>query len=417
MRHQLDVSQPNLKIRRWAFIAIWFVGSVAGGAYFFHSKVQAEAKRKKEAELRTAELALGPKIRAAVVRMSKPTRQLLFIGEARPQVAVTIYSKASGYIKEIKVDRGDRVKKGDIIAVIESAEVQRQYDGARAEAATKTALAQRMKQLKQKNLISAQEAEQAINDATIAQARLGSVATQLSYGILRAPFDGVITAKFADVGALVQNATNSQTSALPLVTVSNLDRLRVTSSVDQRTAHMVNVGQEVSISNPDRPETKIKATVTRSSGELDPRTRMKTIEIDVDNSGNTLLSGSFVQITMQVPVPSFPQIPSAALITKKGKFFVPVISKDSKLSFKEVRVAETDGKVVRIKDGIDVGEVVGLSVGSTIADGSKVRPTIEEVEKAKGVELRAPAEEKKDKKDKKDNKDKKDKKDDKGKGK
>ena len=130
------------------------------------------------------------------------------------------------------VDKGDKVKKDQLLAVIESPEIDKQYMGALADQKNKKAIAGRMSQLRARDLVSPQEADQAESDYAVAQSKLDSLAVQKSYENLRAPYDGTVTARFADPGALVQNATNSQTSALPVVTVNTIDELRVYVYVD-----------------------------------------------------------------------------------------------------------------------------------------------------------------------------------------
>ena len=102
--------------------------------------------------------------------------------------------------------------------------------------------------------------------------------------VMRAPFDGIITARYADPGALVQAATSAQTTALPVVALSQTDRLRVYVYPDQKTASSVQMGDKAEVSDVTRPETKLSATVSRTTGELDVKTRTLLVEIELGQS-------------------------------------------------------------------------------------------------------------------------------------
>src|SRR6185312_11402965 len=135
--------------------------------------------------------------------------------------------KVAGYIKTVAVDVGDRVKANDVVATIESPETDRALDAAQADYDNKQLTSSRIAQLLQRKLVSPQEADQARTEAAVAKERLEGLHEQQGYETLRAPFAGRVTARFADPGALAQNAASSQTSALPVVTVSQTDALRV----------------------------------------------------------------------------------------------------------------------------------------------------------------------------------------------
>jgi len=126
--------------------------------------------------------------------------------------------------------------------VVESPETDRQFDAAKSDADNKSLIAQRYKPLLEKKLVSQQEADQAFSDSDIAASRLGQLKVMKDYEQLRAPFDGVVTARYADPGALMQNAETGSTGALPVFTVAKTDRLRVTFYVDQKDAPFVRPG-------------------------------------------------------------------------------------------------------------------------------------------------------------------------------
>jgi membrane fusion protein, multidrug efflux system len=321
----------------------------------------------------TNTLSEGPKFRVVPVKASAATRTIRVIGEARPNATVTLYAKTSGYLKSINVDRGDRVQAGAPIAVIESPETDKAYLGAKAEAEYRRLIATRTSQLLEKKLVSQQEADQASTEASVAEHKLAAVAEQQGYQTLRAPFSGTITARYADPGALVQNAGNSQTSALPVVTISRTDRLRVFIYLDQRDATHVRVGTPAQVSLEENQAVHIPARINRISGELDPRTRKLLAEIDLQNSDNRIVAGSFVEVSVTVPAQVMSEIPADALLVRGDKNFVAVIGLDGVIHFKQVTIARTDGSVIVVSSGVAPGEKVALNVGDAVAEGTKVR--------------------------------------------
>ena len=171
--------------------------------------------------------AKGPVVQVVEAGRSAAAQQVTVLASVTPYQQATLYAKVSGYLSKVLVDKGDPVKAGQLLATIESQEIDAQYNSARADLANKQRIAQRYGQLQSQNAIAAQQAEQAEADARVAKATVDQYATLKSYQRLVAPFDGRVTARFADPGALVQNATTSQTAAQPVVTISDDTRLRI----------------------------------------------------------------------------------------------------------------------------------------------------------------------------------------------
>lgn len=326
-----------------------------------------------EARGRTEEQARGPRVRVAPVTQSPPERELVLQGEARPFLSVTLYAKVSGYLTNMRADKGDRVKARQVIATIASPELDQQYAAALADARNKRINADRVNALGPSGVVSKQETDLARANADVAEATQGSISAQRDYRTIRAPFDGTVTARFADPGALIQAATNAQTGAVPIVTVSKTDRLRIYVYLDQGSAALVHVGDPALLRVPERPGFVRKAAITRVSGELAPRTRTMLTEIDVDNADGAILPGSFVRVSIRVKTPALPEIPVEALVTRQDKAFVPVVDGGGRLRYRPVNVADDDGKSVRLLDGVTVGERVALNVGNEVEDGAQVQ--------------------------------------------
>src|ERR1043166_8879842 len=176
---------------------------------------------------RKAKSLLAPAGKTTPAEISPAVRHLTLLGEARPFAEVTLYAKVSGYLKSILVDRGDHVHQGELLATIESPETDRAVSAARAEYDQRRVTADRVAKLLAQQFVSPQEADQARADAAVAHERLAALEEQQADESLRAPLDGTVTTRYADPGALVQSAATSQTNALPVLTVSETDRLRV----------------------------------------------------------------------------------------------------------------------------------------------------------------------------------------------
>lgn len=296
------------------------------------------------------------------------------IGEARPFQSAIVYAKVSGYMRSISVDKGDFVRANQIVAVIDSPETDKQYQAAVADAHNKELIANRAATLVKKQMISQQDADQAQADAAVSKANLEQIGTLKSYEELRAPFTGTVTARYADPGALIQNATASQTSALPVVEISETGRLRIYVYVDQAHAPFVRNGDAVTVLDPANPSLKVDARVTRTSGEIDPKTRTLLVEIDVENPHNRILAGSFVQVELKVQTPRYVEVPSDALIVRGTQTFVAVVNSDNTVKFTQVVVAEQTGETARLFSGLDEGERVARNLGERVPEGAKVQP-------------------------------------------
>ncbi len=316
----------------------------------------------------------GPSVEVAIAHKVAGSDTIRLIGEARPFQSAIVYAKVSGYMRSISVDKGDFVRGGQVLAVIESPEIDKQYQAAVADAHNKELIANRAATLVKKEMISQQDADQAEADAAVSKANLEQLATMKSYEQLLAPFTGTVTARYADPGALIQNATAAQTSALPVVEVSETGRLRIYVYVDQAHAPFVKNGDPVTILDQARPEVKVEAKVTRSSGEIDPKTRTLLVEIDVDNPHNRILAGSFVQVELKVQTPRYVEIPSDALIVRGTQTFVAVVTADNTVKFTQVAVAEQTGETARLLAGVEEGERVARNLGERVPDGAKVQP-------------------------------------------
>ncbi|HVH10629.1 MAG TPA: efflux RND transporter periplasmic adaptor subunit [Gemmatimonadales bacterium] len=330
-----------------------------------------------EGRARAAAVAAGPRVRVARVVAAAGSQRLTLLGEARPYASVTLYAKVSGYLRQIPVDKGDAVAAGQVLAVIESPELDQQFEAARADARNKRVNAERFRALATENASSAQEAERYETDATVAEANVKGLETLKSYELIRAPFAGRVIARYADPGALVQNATTAQTGALPILTLSETGRLRVYAYVDQQDAPLVGAGTPAEITVPDRPEIHIASRVARVSGQLDTRTRTLLAEVDLENRQGLILPGSYVTVALAAKGRGYPELPVGALILRGDTTLVAVLDSANRVAFRRVTVARDDGRSAQIAAGVGPGERVAVNLGESVAEGAHVQPVEE----------------------------------------
>jgi RND family efflux transporter MFP subunit len=316
--------------------------------------------------------AKGPVVQVVEAAGSTGQQKVTVLASVQPYQQATLYAKVSGYLSKVLVDKGDAVKAGQLLATIESQETDAQYNSARADLVNKQRNAQRYDQLLRQNAIAAQQADQADADFRVAKATLDQYATLKSYERLVAPFDGRVTARFADPGALVQNATTSQTAAQPVVTISDDTRLRIQAYVQQDVAPFVHEGDSAEIVDAANTGRSVTAKVTRVAGQLDPRTRTMLVEVVLDNKDRFLLGGSFAYMTLHVAGSSATQVPVGALITRANDQFIAVVGSDSRLHYIKVAVASTDGDTVTLAGGIKPGTRIAVDLPAEATDGGLV---------------------------------------------
>ncbi|MDR3539029.1 MAG: efflux RND transporter periplasmic adaptor subunit, partial [Acetobacteraceae bacterium] len=223
---------------------------------------------------------------------------------------------------------------------------------------------------------SQQATEQADTDMQMAEARVAELATMKSYEQIRAPFDGRITARFIDPGALVQNSTTNQTSNQPVVTLADDRKLRVNVYVEQRDAPLIRVGDMADVSDGADSSRRVQARIARTSGTLDPRTRTLFVELEVDNADHFLVPGSFAYVTLHLPVAAYPELPVAGLLVRGASTFVAGVGEDGLVRLRPVKVASTDGVRVSVSEGVTVGDRVAINLPDEVADGARVQPVL-----------------------------------------
>jgi len=314
------------------------------------------------------------------VQVMKPTRQdvvqtLRLPATISPYYQTTLYAKVSGYLKSIAVDKGDVVKAGQILAVIDDPELRERYHQAQSEYEIKKITYERLANVRKENpdVIAKQDVDVAEANYQGAKHALDQLASMLDYTKVRAPYDGIVTARFVDPGALIQAATSSATQAVPLFTIMDISTLRFYINVPQEDAPLVKKGTPVTIAISGLPEKTLKATVTRSTVALDPGTRSLLAEIDLPNPGHDLAPGMFAEVVLELRRhPDALVVPPAALVSEGSSKFVFTVEQGVARKI-PVETGIDDGLWIEITSGLTGAENVVVTGKARLSDGLQVK--------------------------------------------
>ena len=297
----------------------------------------------------------------------------------------SIYARVSGYLKAWHADIGTRVTAGQLLAEIETPDLDQQLLQARADLASAQAAAalagttaKRWQSMLSSDSVSRQEVEEKVGDFTAkqsmansAQANLDRFQAMKGFTRIVAPFDGIVTARNTDLGALI-NAGGG--TGPELFAVSDIRRLRVYVSVPQRYASIVKVGAKAKLTVPEQPGQTRTATIESSSRAVNAATGSMLIQLAVDNAAGDLLPGGFASVSMELPQKAGGlTIPAGALIFDKSGLRVATVGADDKVLLKKVSIARDMGQFIELASGIEATDRVIDSPPDGIANGDLVR--------------------------------------------
>lgn len=317
---------------------------------------------------------------AIPVQVMKPLRRdmaqtLTLPANISPWYQATLYAKTPGYLKWIGSDKGDTVKKGQLLAEIDSPEVEQQFRQAEADYRIKQITFQRLMNVWKENpdVIAKQDVDVAEAAAKGAKHVMENRRTLLAYTKVYAPFSGVITARFADPGSLIQSAATTAMQAVPLFTLMDLDTLRVYVSVPQEAALQAKQGVPAIITTRELPGQELHATITRTTNALDPATRSLLVEIDLPNPGHRLQPGMFVTTTLILKEhPQVLALPPAALMTSANGKSVFIVE-EGRAKRVPVKTGLDDGIWIEITEGLQEEMDVVVVGKSGLTDGQAVQ--------------------------------------------
>ncbi|HSR54557.1 MAG TPA: efflux RND transporter periplasmic adaptor subunit [Acidobacteriota bacterium] len=331
----------------------------------------------------------------AFARASVFESDLQVLGELKPEAEVEIMSRISGHLREVLVDRGEEVSKGQLLARVEDEEIQKQLQRAQAtlavsrarvkrEDATRANLTiqvRRFRELHEAGLVSSQDLEDLESRLRVAEADLELAKAQIqqaeaSLSELRvqaedtyiySPLDGVVGRRHLDPGALVN-------AGLPIVSILELDRVKTVVPVTENVLQQVRIGLEASIVVDAYPDRVYQAQVTRISPYLDPETRSAEIEIETDNPGMLLKPGMFARVTIDVSVRrTSNSIPRSGLLIRGDQQGVYVLNQERRVLFRPVDIGVLEGDIVEITGGLEEGAEIVTTGAQSLNEGDLVR--------------------------------------------
>jgi membrane fusion protein (multidrug efflux system) len=321
-------------------------------------------------------LARGPRVLVIRAVQAPASRAIELPGNTRGYVETPVYAKIAGYLKTISVDKGDRVKRGQMIARLESPELDQEVADARAKYEIAQLTDRRNQQLRREHVVAQQAADESRAAMLSAQAALRQLEAMRAYKIIAAPFDGMVTQRYVDPGTLVPQTTTPASGATPIVSMATLKPMRVYADVPQSVAPFIRNGDPASVAVAEFPRREFRGTVTRHPEALNSVTRTMLVEVDLPNDDLTLYPGMYARVSFTVAMPAgVPRVPDDALVFRDGKVFVPIV-RANRLRLAEVTLGYDDGQMVEIRQGIAPGELVAIDVGQAARDGAPVQPIL-----------------------------------------
>jgi RND family efflux transporter MFP subunit len=300
-----------------------------------------------------------------------------------------IYSRTDGYLKKWYYDIGSRVRKGDLLAEIETPEIDQQLDQSRAELERMQANADlagvtsnRWQNLLAKHAVSQQEADQTRANFIAAQAAVDASRANVrrleqlqSYERIIAPFDGVITARNTDIGDLI-NAGSGSSNPRELFHMDATHKLRVYVAVPEVYSDSIHDGDSATLTQDSNPDQTIGGTIVRNANAIDHATRTLNVEVDVDNSKDVLRPGAYVFAHFHLPaIGNNVTIPSNTLLFRSEGLRVGVV-RDNRVLLVPVTIGHDFGNSVEITSGLKTADEVILDPPDSLASGIEVHPQI-----------------------------------------
>jgi RND family efflux transporter MFP subunit len=298
-------------------------------------------------------------------------------------IQASIHARASGYLKNWFVDIGDHVTNGQVLAQIETPELDEQLAQAKAQLDQANAAldlakitADRWAMLLKTASVSQQDAEERKSAYVLAQANVEAARANLkrlvdlkNFDNVTAPFNGVVTTRNTDIGQLITAGSGPE-----LFRLAQTDPLRVYVQVPQQYAYDVTPGLKAELSFLELPGRTFEATVTRTAQAVDPTTRTLQVELDVPNPHGELFSGSYAQVRFEeAPAHNVLAISDNAIIFRAEGTQVAVVGAGNKVQLRDIKVGRDFGSIIEVRDGLQASDRVIVNPPDSIADGMTVQ--------------------------------------------
>lgn len=314
-----------------------------------------------------------------------PTQEIVLPGSTQPFIDSPIYARTSGYLKRWYFDIGARVKKGDLLAEIETPEIDQQLQQARANLETAQAnqqlaqtTADRWQFLLKSNSVSKQETDQAVSNLAAQKATVDSRQADVNrleqlqaFEKVTAPFDGVLTARNTDVGALIDAGAAAQSKEL--FHLAAIDKLRVFVAIPEVYSNAAQAGATASLTLDEFPGRRFYGTLVRDSNAIDTASRTLMVEVDVDNPNGQLLPGAYVSVHIKLrgKIRSV-TVPANTMLFRREGLRVGVV-RDGRVELTPVTIGRDYGSTVEIVSGLRPIDSVILDPPDSLISGTAVR--------------------------------------------
>jgi membrane fusion protein, multidrug efflux system len=374
-------TRPTVSRRK---LGIFGVVAVAGALTLVVSGIRA----REDSSVRLKQWTDDQAIPAVAVIYADPgalTATIDLPGRLEAYYRAPIFARVNGYLKSWNADIGARVKAGDVIAEIDAPDLDQQLLQARADLTNQQASAKlsevtlaRRKTLIASNFVSMQEIDERTADlanknaaVNSSQANVERLEALAGFKKITAPFDGIVTARNTDVGALI-NAGGG--SSPPMFIISDIKKLRVYVNVPQTYVPSVKIGAKATISVPEYRTRTFEATVEASAQAVDVTSGTTQMQLGLDNSAGELMPGGFANVRLGLQRESVSMhIPSSALVFDQKGLRVATVTPDNKILFKPVTIARDLGRDIELAGGITLDDRVISTPPDGIVDGDPVR--------------------------------------------
>jgi RND family efflux transporter MFP subunit len=374
------ITDPGLskKIRRYGIILL--IGAVILGVWGEVSRVLARASLGKE----TSEAAI-PTVVTVTAQPTTLGEELVLPGAVQAYIEAPIYARTNGYLKKWYTDIGTHVTKGQLLGEIESPEIDQQLTQAQADFATARAnealsnsTNERWKGLLATESVSKQDAEEKAGDASAKKATAQSAAANVarlrdlaSFKRVLAPFDGVITVRNTDIGALI-NA--GQSAGSELFRIADTRKLRIFVRVPEAYAAATKPGLEADLHFTATPNKVFPAKTVRTSNSLDATLRTLQVELELDNSKAEVFPGAYAEVHFKLAASAETlRLPANTVLFRAAGLQVATLDNDKHIKLKSIVQGRDFGNTIEVLSGLKANEVVVLNPPDSITDGVLVR--------------------------------------------
>jgi RND family efflux transporter MFP subunit len=355
-------------------------------------------RRDAEAALaRTTEDSALPTVATVLAQPGPAEEEIVLPGTVQAEYDTPIYARTSGYLKHWYTDIGAKLKAGDLLAEIDSPEIDQQLRQAKADLQTAEAnskvaqaTARRVHTLLPSAAVSAQQDDQASSDAaaksaavTSAEANVARLEQLVGFEKVVAPYTGIVTARETDVGNLINAGSGSGPE---LFRVADTTKLRIYVQVPQSYAPAIKPGISVDLRFPEYPGRSFPAQLARSADALDPRARTLLVQLEADNAKGELLPGGYTDVRFKLKATiQGVRVSANALLFRAEGMRVATAGPDGKVALHEVTLGRDFGTAVEILTGVVPGDAVILNPPASIQEGAQVHVRSDEQAPAKGA--------------------------------